>query len=77
VLTPSLGATIPVLKSEEPKCSTGKQTLASRQRGRFAGSSRGEIEISGKVDPEARKGLKGTGGDAGFAEATQALDKEW
>ena len=51
--------------------------MASRKRGRFAGSSRGEIEISGKVDPEAREGLKGTGGDAGFAEATQALDKEW
>ena len=101
MLTPSLGATIPVLKSWfawgnldslrrseassasplgisiSSEYSTGKQTVAERQRGRFAGSSRGQNEISGKVAPEAREGLKGTGGDAGFAEATQALDNEW
>ena len=46
----------------------------------FDSSSRGgsrDFDGSGTVAPEAREGLKGAGGDAGFAEATQALDKEW
>ena len=64
MLTPSLGATIPVLKSE-------RADVLDRK----ANSGRAPARSVCGVEPEAA--LERTGGDAGFAEATQALDKEW
>ena len=88
MLTPSLGATIPVLKSwfawgnldslrrsEASSASPLGISISAEVLDRKANSGRAPARSVCGVEPEAA--LERTGGDAGFAEATQALDKEW